>query len=105
MGRRCPCLLSIPCPLNSLTSRYSSRISFSTPPPLSLRSESTRTSAPNGNYIQHFGPREDAYAFLRSIQLRHPDIPDHEPYELWPTPQHILLLPQSYFEFDTHSPS
>ncbi|KAF8956139.1 hypothetical protein BDZ97DRAFT_1959146 [Flammula alnicola] len=75
------------------------------PPPLSLRSESTRTSAPNGNYIQHFGPREDAYAFLRSIQLRHPDIPDHEPYELWPTPQHILLLPQSYYEFDTHSPS
>ncbi|KAF8149942.1 hypothetical protein B0H34DRAFT_731808 [Crassisporium funariophilum] len=64
-----------------------------------------RTSTPNRKYIEHHSPHKGAYAFPRSIRLLHPDIPDEDPYKFWPIPQHILLLPQSYYGLDARSAS
>ncbi|KAF8166003.1 hypothetical protein B0H34DRAFT_794316 [Crassisporium funariophilum] len=63
-----------------------------------------RTSTPKLNYIEYSGPHAGVYAFPRSIRLLHHDIPDpDDPYKLWPIPQHILLLPQSYYGLDARS--
>ncbi|RDB30519.1 hypothetical protein Hypma_007273 [Hypsizygus marmoreus] len=62
-----------------------------------------RTSTPNRNFMEVSGPHKGAYAFPRSIRLLHSDIPEDEPYKLEPIPQHILLLPQSYYGLDVRS--
>ncbi|RDB21533.1 hypothetical protein Hypma_011931 [Hypsizygus marmoreus] len=59
-----------------------------------------RTSTPNRSYVERSGPHKGGYAFPRSIRLLHSDIPDEDPYQLEPIPQHILLLPQSYYGLD-----
>lgn len=38
-----------------------------------------------------------------AVRLKHVDIPDGHPHKLYPLPQHILLLPQSYYGLDHHS--
>ncbi|KAF8200211.1 hypothetical protein BJ912DRAFT_948298 [Pholiota molesta] len=64
-----------------------------------------RTSEPHKNYLGRFGPDEGKYAFPKSIRLQHVDIPEDDPYKCWPTPRHILLLPQSYYALDARSAS
>jgi hypothetical protein len=69
-----------------------------------------RTPEPQShrNYFARFGPdrRDLDYAFPNSIRLQHVDIPDSEDLnKLWPFPQHILLLPQSYYGLSSRSVS
>ncbi|KAF8066808.1 hypothetical protein FPV67DRAFT_1209553 [Lyophyllum atratum] len=60
-----------------------------------------RTSEFKRNHTEFSGPLAGVYAFPRSIRLLHHDIPDpDDPYKRWPIPQHILLLPQSYYGLD-----
>ncbi|THH03979.1 hypothetical protein EW146_g10302 [Bondarzewia mesenterica] len=57
----------------------------------------------NGVYAEQFRPHNGAAAFPKAIRLQHSDIPDHEPYKLFPLPGYILLLPQSYYGLDVRS--
>ncbi|KAF9484791.1 hypothetical protein BDN70DRAFT_55909 [Pholiota conissans] len=45
------------------------------------------------------------YEFPRSIRLAHRDVPEDDPYKLYPLPRCILLLPQSYYALDARSAS
>ncbi len=55
------------------------------------------------DYADFSGPNVDKSAYPRGILLKHPGIPDDEPYKLDPLPGYILLLPQSYFGLDVQS--
>ncbi|PIL33382.1 hypothetical protein GSI_04002 [Ganoderma sinense ZZ0214-1] len=55
------------------------------------------------HYSDYFGCNVGKSPFPLGILLKHPDIPDHQPYKLDPLPGYILLLPQSYFGLDVRS--
>lgn len=55
------------------------------------------------DYSDFHGPNVGKAPYPRGILLKHLDIPDEEPYKLYPLPGYILLLPQSYFGLDTRS--
>nr|VWO98559.1 Uncharacterized protein [Ganoderma boninense] len=55
------------------------------------------------HYFDYFGQHIGNSAFPLGILLKHPGIPDNEPYKLDPLPGYILLLPQSYFGLDVRS--
>lgn len=54
-------------------------------------------------YVDWFGAHSNKSMFPNGILLKHPDIPDDEPYKLEPLPGHILLLPQSYYGLNVRS--
>ncbi|KAF7794281.1 hypothetical protein EIP86_005414 [Pleurotus ostreatoroseus] len=51
-------------------------------------------------YFDNFGYHSATSMFPHAILLKHPDIPDEDPYKLDPLPGYILLLPQSYYGLD-----
>ena len=55
------------------------------------------------DYTDFWGPNVGKSAYPGGILLKHPDIPDDDPYKLDPLPGYILLLPQSYFGLDVRS--
>ncbi len=54
-------------------------------------------------YLEWSGDHSGERMFPKNILLKHPDIPDDEPYILDPLPGYILLLPQSYYGLDVRS--
>lgn len=60
-------------------------------------------TGPARDYLEMWGPNKGASPWPKSVRLRHLDIAEDEPFALEPLPGSILLLPQSYFDFDVRS--
>lgn len=60
-------------------------------------------TVPAWDYVEKDGPRKGTSPFPEAIRLKHSDVPDDGDSHLGWTPEHILLLPQSYFGLDFQS--
>jgi hypothetical protein len=68
-----------------------------------LQEGSYRPARLRESWDEIYGRHKGKAPLPDAIRLKHTDIPDDHPYKLYPLPQHILLLPQSYYGLDHRS--